>query len=400
MLTETFVLNQITGLIDRGHQVDIYAEARGDTVQMHREVSDYGLLEKTRWALPVPANRLLRLCKALWLCTTKGWKKPLCILRCLNFFKYGRRALSLRLLYMAMPYLDAKTYDIIQCHFGPNGVHAERLRRVGAIKGKIVTTFHAYDIYRYPRQKGNGVYKKLFEQGEQFFVVSQAGREELVRMGCPVDRTIIHRMGINPSRFGVQHTRTNGDGEVVIATTGRLVEKKGIEYGIRAIAELRKRYPNLTYKIAGDGSLKAKLEKLVRQLGLEGSVKLLGWQSNDQIRDLLGETAIVLAPSVTSDDGDKEGIPVAIMEAMAAGLPVVTTLHSGIPELVTDGVCGFLVKERNVKDLVEKTGRLLEDRRLAFQMGMAGRDRIRADYNIDKLNDRLLEIYNRLCHIT
>src|SRR5207253_10169038 len=132
----------------------------------------------------------------------------------------------------------------------------------------------------------------------------------------------------------------------------RLVPKKGIEYAIRAVAKV---VPQLAadgrrvqYQIVGDGQLRDSLVQLTEQLGLDQSVTFLGWKTHAEVAALIAEADALLAPSITADDGDKEGNPVSIMEALAVGRPVFSTFHSAIPEIVRDGVNGFLVAERDV----------------------------------------------------
>lgn len=112
--------------------------------------------------------------------------------------------------------------------------------------------------------------------------------------------------------------------------------------------------------------------------------------------DLLNSASILLAPSVVSKDGDQEGIPVGLMEAMAVGLPVVSTYHSGIPELVEDNVSGLLIPERDVDALVDKMIYLVEHPEIWAEMGRAGRSVVEDRYNSDHLNDQLVKLYKEL----
>jgi colanic acid/amylovoran biosynthesis glycosyltransferase len=135
---------------------------------------------------------------------------------------------------------------------------------------------------------------------------------------------------------------------------------------------------------------------LIAELKVGDNIKLVGWKSQDQITELLKTSDILLAPSVTSSTGDQEGIPGAIMEAFAAGLPVVSTNHAGIPELVQDGDSGFLVPEKDVKALVQKLEILIEQPQLRHAMGRTGRTTVEEYYNIETLNNRLIEVYQQL----
>lgn len=163
-------------------------------------------------------------------------------------------------------------------------------------------------------------------------------------------------MGIDTKKFLFSPRKLRFDGKIHLLTVARLVEKKGIQYSIQAVAKVVKKYPQIEYKIAGDGPLKSDMESLIDGLKVNGNVKLLGGKQQGEIIELMKDADIFLAPSVTSNDGDQEGIPVAIMEALAQGLPVISTYHSGIPELVQDGISGFLVPERDTKSNIKKYG--------------------------------------------
>lgn len=393
-LSETFILNQITGLIDRGHEVDIYACRKSNDSKIHPDVRKYDLLSRTYYLQCPPVNKVRRLIKAIGLIIANFQMKPMAILRSLNVFKYGKAALSFKLLYLISPFLDKKSYDIIHCHFGTIGNLGVLLKELGAIEGKVVTTFHGFDMSIYIRKHGCDVYETLFDKGALFLPISKNWSEKLVKMGFDEQKIVVHRMGIDINKF--QFVKREKRSSIQLLTIARFVEKKGIEYGIRAVAWVLKKQPNIEYKIAGDGPLRSHLEHLIEELGVRSNVKLLGWQSQDEIRRLMQESDIIIAPSVASTEGDQEGIPVTLMEALATGLPVIATKHSGIPELVQEGKSGFLVPERDVDALIEKLEYLIEHSEIWQEMGSAGRRYVEENYDIRKLNDRLVEIYQKL----
>ncbi|MGV2831203.1 glycosyltransferase [Myxosarcina sp. GI1(2024)] len=209
-------------------------------------------------------------------------------------------------------------------------------------------------------------------------------------------KIIVHHMGINCDDFAFIPREPTADSSTKLVSVCRLVEKKGIEYAIRAVAKLARSRRNIEYNIVGDGELKPKLQELITELNIGDRIKLLGWKQKTEVIDLLNNSDLLLAPSVTARNGDREGIPVALMEAMAMGLPVISTLHSGIPELVEHGVSGFLVPERDSDAIAEKLEYFLEHPEVWTEMGKAGREIVTQNYNIDKLNNRLVEIYQDL----
>jgi colanic acid/amylovoran biosynthesis glycosyltransferase len=396
-LSETFVLNQITGLLSRGQEIDIYAKIPLNTTKIHTDVEKYKLLNYTYYYPQIPSNYLLRLLKGIGLLLTNCLKDPALLLRSLNIFKYGKKAASLRLLYASIPFLGKRPeYDVIQCHFGTNGLKGMDLKEIGAIQGKLCTTFHGLDLSGNLQKYGDRLYDKLFDKGDLFLPISEYWKGLLMELNCDQKKITVHRMGIDCQKFTFTPRQPHPDGQIRLVTVARLVEKKGIEYGIRAVAKLSQLDGNLEYNIVGDGELRESLECLIEELEVGDTISLLGWKERKEIIKILNSAHIFLAPSVTSHDGDREGIPVVLMEAMAMGLPVISTQHSGIPELVEDGVSGFLVPERDWEALANKIDYLIQSPDIWVKMGKEGRLQVEKFYNIDRLNDRLMEIYQQL----
>lgn len=396
ILSETFVLNQITGLIDRGHDVDIYANQPGDLDKVHPDVERYHLRDRTYYIPQFPENILWRLLKGLGLLLTHFSKAPGVFLRSLNIFKYGKEAASLWLLYLTIPLLEKEPYDIIHCQFGTDGLKGMWLRDIGAINGKLITTFRGFDISWYIQEYGDRFYEKLFKSGDFFFSNCEFFKRRVVQLGCDENKIIVHGSGIDCSRFVFTPRYPSPDGMIRIATTGRLVEKKGIEYAIRAVAKLAKIYPNIEYNIVGDGPLRENLEQLIQELDVSDIVKLVGQKQQQELIEILNQSHIFTAPSVTSKEGNQDAPVNVLKEAMAMGLPVVSTYHGGIPELVEDGISGFLVPERDADALAQKLGYLIEHPEIWPDMGRAGRAYVEKHYDINQLNDRLVGIYRQL----
>jgi colanic acid/amylovoran biosynthesis glycosyltransferase len=395
-ISQTFVLNQITGLMDCGHEVDIFARTRDNDDKIHEDVIAYCLLERTTYLEQIPKSRLRCFIKGMYLAASAFPMHPKTVMRCFNMFRYGKKAVSLALPIIVFPFFGRGPYDIIHCHFGPNGDLGVFLKDVGAISGKVITSFHGYDVTSYAKRRGPLIYENLFNMGDLFLPISNRWKEKLISMGCTPERIFVHRMGIDVRRFDLREDKTRENGRVIILTVARLVEKKGVEYGIRAVAKLIKNFPNVEYKIAGDGPLKKDLNDLIANLNLNNSVRLLGWKTQDEISCLMDQSDILLAPSVTGKDGDQEGIPVVLMEAMARGLPVISTSHSGIPEIIINGETGLLVPERDIEALSQKLEYIILHPELKEQMRRKGRKYVEDNYDINKLNAKLVEIYERL----
>lgn len=402
VLSQTFILNQITGLIDSGIEVDIYANLPSQTSKTHHDVIKYNLLDKTNYFYIPHEHNIQEKIEYIKIAISNAGRYPI-LLKCLfNGFRSASEASLPRIVlpYILIPFLKNKQYDIIHCHFGPNGLKGALLKKSGFFTGKLITAFHGYDITQYIKDYSqNNQYQKLFDSGDLFQPISEHWQKRLIELGCDAQKITVHRMGIDCQNFCFMERNLIDNNKIKIVTISRLVEKKGIEYGIRAVAELIKSHRNIEYNIIGDGHLREELEQIIEHYGVRNTVILSGWKDQSEIIEILNQSHILLAPSVTSKDGDREGIPVVLMEAMAMGLPVVSTWHSGIPELVQDGVSGFLVPERDIDGLVDKLKHLVEHPETWAKMGRAGRIQVETNYNIEKLNTQLIEVYNRLINI-
>ena len=227
--------------------------------------------------------------------------------------------------------------------------------------------------------------------------VSQSLKKRIVDQGCPEEKIFVLPSGIDCEKL-TYSKKTVPQGEPIrVVTIGRLVEKKGIAYAIEAMAKVIAAGRCATYEVVGEGVLRGQLERLIEERGMQAHIRLLGRRTHDETIRLLQGAHMLMAPSITAADGDQEGIPNVLKEAMAMGLPVMGTRHSGIPELVEDGVSGYLVNERDVDALADRLSYLIDHPERWEAMGKAGRARVETCYDIEALNDRLVGLYEQLC---
>jgi colanic acid/amylovoran biosynthesis glycosyltransferase len=221
--------------------------------------------------------------------------------------------------------------------------------------------------------------------------------EKLVEIGCHPERIQVHRLGVDLTRIPYRGDRTDEADPPVVLMYAAFREKKGHIYGLRAFSRICGDYPDARMDVVGDGPLRAEIEAEVRRLGLGERVTLKGILPHPVCLQELSKTSVLLYPSVTAADGDTEGgAPVAIIEAMAAGVPVVSSHHADIPEVATDGGCGILAEERDVEGLAEGLAALLGSRTLRGRMGQAGRVRAEENHSLATQTKRLEEIYDRI----
>ncbi|GJQ22790.1 MAG: colanic acid biosynthesis glycosyltransferase WcaL [Candidatus Brocadia sapporoensis] len=393
-LSQTFVLNQIVGLIKMGYDVHVFAEKKGSDIKTHDDYKKYDLLNKTYYYC-IPKNIMFRLLKGLFFIIKYTPRNHKVVFRSLNIFRYKRKAWSFHLLFLSIPFIERRPFDIIHCQFGTLGLKAVLLRQIGAINCKIVTSIRGFDVTMILKEKP-GVYHELFRVGDFFLPVCQSLKERLVHAGCDKMKIAIHYSGIDCSKFEYSPRRRINDEYIMLLTVARLVEKKGVAYAIEAVASLISKGKKIVYTIVGDGMLRENLQQIIARLGIEQQVKLIGWKTQEEVKILLQKSHVLVAPSLTSASGDQEGIPNVIKEAMASGLPVISTFHSGIPELVTDGVTGILVPEKEIHSLADALAYLISHPEICNKMGKSGRKYIEENFDINKLNNTLVQIYQQL----
>lgn len=398
ILSETFVVNQAIGLLDRGCEVDIFTTRLGDTEKVHPAVKHYDLLTRTHVLPAVPQNYAVRIVQAFGIFAWYGWRYPQRLLASLNIFKFGIRAASLWDLFYAIPTIDWPEYDVIHAQFGNLGFHAQVLRDFNP-GAKLVVMFRGFDISAQVRAAGDRCYDKLFKEADFFLTNCEFFRQRLLDMGAPPERTRVHYSGLDCEKFELKVRSLQPNEPVRIAATGRLVEKKGFEYSIRAITQLNQYLESahkVTYEIMGDGPLQDELAALIDELGVGDSVRLLGWCDEAEIIEVLARSHLFVAPSVTAADGNQDAPINTLKEAMALGLPVVSTTHGGIPELVEHNVSGLLVPERNSGAIAQAIATLINNADRWDEMGRAGRAYVKEHYDLHGLNDRLVMLYRSL----
>jgi colanic acid/amylovoran biosynthesis glycosyltransferase len=395
-LSETFILNQMTGLMDAGCDIRIFACVRGKDAVIHEDVVRHGLLYHVRYLEDMPSTWAGRFLKALFVFPVKFWKAPRALLRSVDFFRFGTQVLSLELFYKALMFLEVRDHDIVVCHGGAQGILGLQMKELGVLTGKLVTIFHVEDLADMVKAMMSEDLQLLFAKGDLFLPVSLYARDKLIELGCPERKVVIHRMGVDVRQFDVSARRRFGSSSLKILSVAHFIEKKGLVYALEAMALLR----DLPYQytIIGDGPLRAQLEARVRDLGLIRQVRFMGAQDSGTIRRCLKDADIFLAPSVTTGSGEKEGIPVVLMEAMASGVPVLTTANGAIRELVQDGRTGFLVFEKDPAALAAKLQVLRNAPEHVESAVRAARALIEDRFNITTLNQELLKLFTNTAY--
>ncbi len=394
VLSEPFILNQIAGLIDRGHDVQIFAlnGAPDGAGKVHDLVERYDLMGRAHLVDPLPErNRRAALIKRL---AGPALRNPVKAARVLARARHA--ATPLKMLNRAAVLLGAGDFDIVHCQFGSLALPILEFRKAGLMSGRLVTHFRGIDISSFVQENGADVYDEVFAKSDHFLANCGFFRDKAIALGCPEERIDAHGSGIDLSMFPFRALPPVGNGPVRLISAGRLVEKKGLVPAIRAVGQVLRTGQDVHYEIIGDGPERARLEMLATELGIADHVTFHGWRTHTEISELLSSAHVFLAPCQTAADGNQDAPVNTLKEAMAIGLPVIASRHGGIPELVEDGVSGFLVPERDADALSQAIALMIAKPESWGSIAKAGRAAVERLYDMERLNDELVALYQAL----
>ncbi|XMO86579.1 glycosyltransferase [Algibacter sp. AS12] len=301
----------------------------------------------------------------------------------INFFNKPRRYLKE---YFIIKSLKKQKIDVVLVEYGDHSFNL--LNILKATKLPVVVHFHGHDAVRKNIVKNCNNYKDVFLMASKVIAVSKVMYQRLLGLGCPKQKLIYNTYGPNPD-FELVKAQFSKKQFIAI---GRFTDKKAPYYTILAFKEVLKKHPNATLLMAGDGYLFNICKNLIKYYNLENSVKLLGIITPEIFRNLLQESLAFVQHSITAEDGDMEGTPLAVLEASIAGLPVISTYHAGIPDVIIHGKTGLLCKEHDVLSMSQHMLQVLDDVSFAKKLGAAGKINIKNNFSMEKHIDKLQNI--------
>jgi glycosyltransferase involved in cell wall biosynthesis len=286
--------------------------------------------------------------------------------------------------------LKENEVDVILLEYGTLAYSLLPLFRICNIP--FIVHFHGYDASVKAVIKDCGNYTEVFAKASKVVAVSKVMRLTLEDLGCPPEKLILNTYGPSDLFFEVQSSKEH----LELLAIGRFVDKKAPYFTILAFAKILDKFPEAKLSMAGDGPLMNTCENLVEYLGISDAVRFLGVITPNEFRKRLSTCRAFVQHSVTAKNGDMEGTPVAIIEAQAAAVPVISTYHAGIPDVVTNKITGLLIDEKDVEGMTNAMLILLKDKSLAQKMGENARENILANFtmsrHIDILNTTLKEV--------
>jgi colanic acid/amylovoran biosynthesis glycosyltransferase len=380
-LSQTFVLDHIAHAVKRGHETSV-ATSKLDRTVVHPVINELRLYNTIIYNQPKDRTYLARIMAGV---ISHPFRIAGAFQRCVlgrPMFREIALALQLR-----------REPDVIVANFGPNGISAARLKACLFPKSKVVVVFHGYDMSSYIAKHGWQSYRDMAQLVDLAICVN-TGWAELIRRETSMRNVVTLHLGVHCDQMPRRVKHRTGEFSILFA--GRMTEKKGFDQLVQAVAILHAKKVPVRVHAIGDGVGLPASTALISTLGLEKEFVIYGAREHDFVLKLMSEVDCVVAPSITARNGDQEGIPVALMEAMAIGTPVISTRHSGIPELIVEGESGLLVDERDVRGLSDCIERLVLNPRLCEELGNCGQVRVRSHFNADTQNTALFRLIESL----
>lgn len=381
-LSESFVLNEIYELERRGHDVVVCARQEGDSGVLHQEFDEVDV--------PVCATEPLGYRHGLEVLSPKALHP-----RILRRARY-RAPVTIHVANLVQTRRCVEFVEALD--WEPDHVHAHFPRRsrfpaallAGYYRTPLTVTVHAASLYKRPLHAATPA---LLETADRVVTISEYNRRHLresfdaIAAATPID---VVRAGIRPEKF----SPTDATVEHRIVTVARFVEKKGLRDALAAVARVAESVPDVEYHLVGSGPLEDDLRRRTRELGVEANVAFLDTVSDDRLRREFDEAQCFLLPCVVAESGDRDGIPVVLMEAMAMETPPVSTPVSGVPELVDHEENGILADPRDPAALAEAVLRLLRDDDQRRSYACRARETVEARFDVGEEVDRLVAAFD------
>ncbi len=313
-----------------------------------------------------------------------SFKGLLSLVRKANPFAFFKQRLSIREHLFAQS-LKHNKIDVVLAEFGTTGVACMNVCK--SLNIPLITHFHGHDITAGLSENRNS-YKKLVKYSSFVIGVSKEMVQTLIELGAPADKVIYTPCGPNPRFY---NNNPNFKSNYFISV-GRFVDKKAPYYTILAFKKVLEKRPDAILRMVGDGPLLPTCKNLIRYFNLQNNIKLLGIKKPDEIQNLYNESIAFIQHSITAENGDKEGTPVVVMEAAASSLPVISTFHAGIADVIIDRETGLLCNEHDVETMSDNIFWILDNKAKAQAMGLSSKKRIQQEFSLQKHIETLSEV--------
>jgi len=379
-LSESFVLNEVYELEGRDHNVAVFSYAEPDKDILHNEFEE---LDATVHYADTPSY-----IDCLDLLSSKVVHPD--ILQNIALEPSSLHVAALHRNRQCIEFIERLEFDVdlVHTHF-PSIKTLSALYVASYFDSPFTVTTHAFNLYR---ASDRNLVEHMLSNADHAITVSEYNKRYIRDEITDTTPISIIRAGIRPEKFEPSSTST----DMRILTISRLSEKKGLFYAIQAVADVIDVIPDIEYHIIGSGPKENEIRNQIDEYRLNNTVKLLGNVSDERLVTEFDEASCFLLPCVISGSGDRDGIPVVLMESMAMETPPISTEISGIPELIDHQENGLLVEPRNVDELAEAIRTLLLDPKKQREFGNAGRKKVIQDFNMKREADKLESVFTGL----
>ena len=378
VISETFILNEIVELIKQGHEVFIFSLIHSKNKIIHKQIIKYGLLKKTYYPSRLYLDVVLDLFD----------------IKTLKSLKYNERKLLRKISGIALAnniYKKAKklNLDVIHAHFNSLQTFVAMILSK-QLNIPFTFTTHAFDIFINPDKKA--LQERI--NNSKYTITISNFNVKYIRNLVKINKEKLKVIHASPPIYDLKKIKSKIC-ENRLISVGRLVEKKGLIYALKAVKELKEKFPKIEYLIIGGGPQKSKLEHYIKSNNLSNNVKIIGPLAHKNTLKLINSSSIFILPCIKAKNGDMDGIPVSIMEAMYLKKPVISTFLSGIPELITNNKEGLLVKPKSIKQLTEAMRKLLKNRDLRYKLGLNAYRKVNKEFDIRKEVNKLIGLWEK-----
>lgn len=403
-VSETFIVNQINGLIDAGLHVDLYAYNQIEQQVLHASLKRYNLITKVCYFVKPPISKWRRLqVFIVWIWQHRKvvvWGR---FFKTLNVFRFGKDAYTLKLFFEAQWFLVPYHAELIHAHFGMVGNRIAYLKAKTIIQESVplITSFHGYDLEPKKLQDYKTDYKYLFNEAAVFTVNTIYLEKLLQQVNSKEKATYILPVGLD-TQFFKRSIPKNDNSYFDLVFCGKLISLKGPDLGIDILKKLHDNgYVNTRLHIIGDGAMREELKRKIEYHQLEASIFLYGSQSQLAIKQIFQESDVFVLPGrYDLESGRAETQGLVIQEAQSMELPVIVSDVGGMKYGLLPNKSGFVVNEGDLNGFCKAIETLILDNKFKLKMGKRGRQFVQERHDNEVLLDKLLTIYKTTLNIS
>lgn len=392
---ETYVLWHIAELLRAGQDVTLYpAHADWGAARLQPEVGELEMMSHVvAPGAPHGTGRVERASELLGVLGGALARHPGQALASLGMLR-DTGGLNVMQVWRHMAQLpDTRGIEVGHAYFAPPGRRAQMLREVEGASWPLVVSFLGFDVNVLPHKLGMGYFARIFARAECLTVSSRYMKRRLLALGAPAERVRLLPLGLPMRRFEYAQRALEPGQPLRLLSAARLVKIKGLEWGLRGVAQAVERGVELRWDIFGEGPLLGELEALAAELGVRDRVVFHGFQTMEVVRATMAHAHVGLFPGIRTSDGAEEALGGAVLEAQASGLPVIASDAGGIQEGFLPGVSGLLVRQASAEAIADAIVALVEAPEQIAAMGRAGRDFIAQRFDAGALNARWERLY-------